>query len=235
MTCHDWELSPQYMTSLGVSSLSQRQAYGAFQHRGQEAQSSKLLYVLSFSFSLISYLAHYLERHSAHRYTRPRPSTVRRYKPLKRLATPISATPRSRRSASWLRTQSRFTSFFPSSTLEILHLPPREITQRLSPTALNIKHHIQYRNPHPLRRRKIRHISTQHNYADTHYNSIQKTHTHTAIMTPIASDTRATMAPLQSIPGATPVEESVSVWRWLVGFLLVGLAWGGTTPFMRSK
>lgn len=30
------------------------------------------------------------------------------------------------------------------------------------------------------------------------------------------------------------VEPQPSVWRWVIGFLLVGAAWGMTTPFMRK-
>jgi hypothetical protein len=33
-------------------------------------------------------------------------------------------------------------------------------------------------------------------------------------------------------PMTQPVSEP-SIWRWVVGFLVVGLCWGGTTPFMR--
>lgn len=32
-------------------------------------------------------------------------------------------------------------------------------------------------------------------------------------------------------PPSTPT--SPSIWRWVLGFLLVGAAWGLTTPFMR--
>ena len=30
-----------------------------------------------------------------------------------------------------------------------------------------------------------------------------------------------------------PSTASPSIWRWVLGFLLVGMAWGLTTPFMR--
>lgn len=33
---------------------------------------------------------------------------------------------------------------------------------------------------------------------------------------------------------ATSPETSPSIWRWVIGFLLVGMAWGLTTPFMRK-
>ena len=31
-----------------------------------------------------------------------------------------------------------------------------------------------------------------------------------------------------------PSEASPPIWRWAIGFLLVGMAWGLTTPFMRK-
>jgi hypothetical protein len=34
-------------------------------------------------------------------------------------------------------------------------------------------------------------------------------------------------------PDAPPPEPSPSIFNWVLGFLLVGMAWGLTTPFMR--
>lgn len=36
----------------------------------------------------------------------------------------------------------------------------------------------------------------------------------------------------EEIPFDTP-ETSTSIWRWFLGFLIVGACWGLTTPFMR--
>ena len=38
---------------------------------------------------------------------------------------------------------------------------------------------------------------------------------------------------MQSNASDASSQESPPIWRWVVGFLLVGLAWGFTPPFMR--
>ena len=34
-------------------------------------------------------------------------------------------------------------------------------------------------------------------------------------------------------PAPPPPESAPSIWRWVLGFLIVGACWGLTTPFMR--
>jgi hypothetical protein len=38
---------------------------------------------------------------------------------------------------------------------------------------------------------------------------------------------------MADIDTASPTERNPSIWRWVLAFLLVGAAWGLTTPFMR--
>ena len=45
-------------------------------------------------------------------------------------------------------------------------------------------------------------------------------------------NTRTTLG--MALIDSTSLDTSPPTWRWVVGFLLVGMAWGLTTPFMRK-